>query len=689
MPTSEKKGVPAKAVHRITGSTIDPDVTQANASVLSYNPSRLRIQVTLSTADCLATATPPPALIAKARAKMQAVTAAGRIAFFVVYERRLAKLWQTLRQEGAPPKSVTMTLAAGAPRLRGLSVKVTSPSSDAGAVAMLSIDATSAEVTTWRIEWLLLHIGRELRKAGSKVKVNAIQVHGALCRARAGLRVEQLPLVAASTSQKSTEAFHLTINQKRGEVGLVIFAMSAIADADATQARLERIASAIARLKERDGHDGKGRYLILQEDLLEAFDRARSGPESLGYDLPLSLLAAVDVTKPAPVATPLPPSVDAPKAGSEPYLHILAGHHGASDDRAAVDMRAYRKKPLARRNELIAEIRWREPTSPSPTAADESPSKLEVATGEGIRATGDGRFFAEFDGILQTDEGGKLFLQRQLLHEGDVNMTSGDIRFDGPVEITGDVESGTNIHVGGDLTVRGDIRGGQIWCAGNLVVERAIIMGPIGEVRVRGNVTADFIENSKVSCGGDLTVKKSILQCQVRAGGSIQIDGASGVIGGGSLAAGKRLSVANLGLRDGAKTIVSVGSNYRAESTLVHRRSRHEALLAKQDNDRKLMRELVRKRPEQLSKSDKALKQKLQARIGRWVAVLEKSLAHLRAAEGALTYDPAASIAVTGYLAANCEVRIGGRVVPIGAEKVSVEITAEEKDGSYIHARSA
>jgi uncharacterized protein (DUF342 family) len=764
------------------------DTASVEALVLSYNSLRMRAQLTLTHEDCQRTETPPPDVFERVRARLREDLKAGHINYYTLYKKQLERVWAAMRATETPGRPVVVTIAAALPKMSGVKVEAGQTPDTA---AYLTIKAPPAVVADWRLEWLELHVARALRKAGTKMRPHPVQLHGALLRAQAGETIERLPLAPRPELRDEQDgrpeaAFQLTFNRLRKEVGIVIFDLTAIQNISAAEARLSRIEKTLAELKA----SSRRGYRLLKRDMLEAFERARHGPERFGIGMPLALLVAIDPTPLAAAAattapnaataraagaapaaksktasTPaggksllpiaiapdgmtatlalfdkaiyarvgapldetwlraqlaaagithgagpelLVPILDTfatesdpsgmivakgtpPEPGSDPYVHL--GHIA---DPNVVDMRSYRKTTLMRKGELAAQIIFRRPARDGvnvrgepvpPSALTASP--LDVPVGEGINAGEPGKFYALDDGVVEMNEHGALVLKKMLIHEGDVNMTSGDIVFNGPVEITGSIDSGVRVEAKGDLSVRGEIRGGKIRCGGNLEVARGIVLGQGGTLRVRGDLSADFIENSTIDCTGTVRVKKSILQCRIAAGEAILVESPSGVIGGGTYTAGKVMEVANLGLPDGAKTHVSVGTSYKSEAMASRRAARLESLKARQEEDRKMHRELARTRPAQLTKNDKSQKQELSERLTRWSGILETATKHAEAAHAALSVDPQSRIRVSGKLAATCVVKLAGKAIMIDQEKVSVEITTEEKDGSHIHPKTA
>jgi uncharacterized protein (DUF342 family) len=752
-------------------SVLDPDDGKDAATTesipLSFSAKKLRVQIRLTATVCKQFPAPPEDLIIRAQAKMQAAQAEGRAAFFTVFSQRLTKAWARMIALGDDaPASVALTLAAGAPELAGLDIKVRA---DDDALVLISIDPT-AGVASWRLEWLELHVRQALREKGITTKANSAQVAGVLARAQAGQPIRNVKIrPALHIVPPPGRPFQLAVNRARREISLVIHDLSCVQDVDRVNQRLARIEQTVGGLTRTH----RAGFRILRQDLIEAIDAALGGIESIGLGMPMTLLAAVDakgtsvmpsarsarrasvesgqqtalnsfltiaisddaMTATVTAVSPhlnkdpdrLPPGNmwlhteleragvqfgvleeaateirtrlgtgepmagivvargQMPTGGKDPYLQVVMPEVGEGQ----ADMRAYRKRPLAQTGAVVAEIRCKEPGQPGSTVTGTPlppllPTEMPtIQTGDGIEQREPGRFYALFDGVIVADTK-SLSLQKILVHEGDANLATGDIVFDGAVEIKGSIESGAKVWVGGDLIIHGDIRGGTVICCGSLSVARGIVAGATGTVRAKGDVKADFVENSTITCGGSLTANLSIMQSRIMAGGGIVVNNKAGVVGGGTYVCAKSLTTGSLGLPDGSKTELNVGSDYRSELSLNIRQARLEALTKKSEEDKRTYREITRKTAAQLSKAERGAKDGLRERVTRWGGVLEKARKHVEVAAGKLTFSGDAQVFVLGRLSTNCKVRIGGKAIPILKEATGVIITTQEQDGSFV-----
>jgi len=380
-----------------------------------------------------------------------------------------------------------------------------------------------------------------------------------------------------------------------------------------------------------------------------------------------------------------------PTAPSEPFLHpiykdLVPAQPKNEDD--AVNLRDMQQGEIVRSGQLVAELRFKARGKPGKNVRGVSIPPLSapmptIHVGDGIFMQEPGKYYASADGmpVITPDS---IMLSRALVHNGDVNLKSGNIRFEGPVEITGSIDSGALVEVGGDLTVRGTVRSGKVTVGGNLRVRGGIITGNSGRIRVRGDVLAEFIENSKVWCGGKVQAQKVIINSEVIAGTNIEVLYGKGMIAGGVLACHDLLKTTNLGYPEGALTELNIGTTWTLELAVRIRADRLAKLLKKLDEDKATLRELTGKSPAQMTLRHKQMKKEVVDRIQRLRPLIDKVEERVEAAKTRLVYNPEAKIVVYKKLVSNCKLLVGGVQVPIADDIEGVVVSGKMRRGSYI-----
>lgn len=140
----------------------------------------------------------------------------------------------------------------------------------------------------------------------------------------------------------------------------------------------------------------------------------------------------------------------------------------------------------------------------------------------------------------------------------DVGPSTGDIDYDGSVEVKGNVLSGYTVKATGDITVNGTVESATLITGGKLVLKRGIQGMGKGIMEAKGDVITNFIESSTVKSDGKV-ITDAIMHSQVAAKEDIIVKGKRGLIAGGSVRSTKRIETKTAGSTMGTQTELEVG----------------------------------------------------------------------------------------------------------------------------------
>lgn len=140
----------------------------------------------------------------------------------------------------------------------------------------------------------------------------------------------------------------------------------------------------------------------------------------------------------------------------------------------------------------------------------------------------------------------------------NVDLSTGNIQFDGSVQVNGNVSSNFEVIASGNVVINGVVEGARIEAGGNIIIQRGMNGMSKGILKAGGNVVAKFIENAYVEAGGYIGAE-SLLHTNAAAGTEIILSGKKGFITGGQIHATQKVSVKTLGAPMGAPTIIEVG----------------------------------------------------------------------------------------------------------------------------------
>lgn len=154
---------------------------------------------------------------------------------------------------------------------------------------------------------------------------------------------------------------------------------------------------------------------------------------------------------------------------------------------------------------------------------------------------------------------GKVFVSNVMEVE-NVDIATGNITYEGSVQINGNACSGYFVKAKGNVEVRGVVEAAFIQAGGDIIIARGMNGMGKGVLRAGGNVISKFIENATVISGGYVETG-SILHSRVFAKTEINVSGKRGFITGGNVSATNAVNVKTLGSAMGADTIVEVGTD--------------------------------------------------------------------------------------------------------------------------------
>ncbi len=165
---------------------------------------------------------------------------------------------------------------------------------------------------------------------------------------------------------------------------------------------------------------------------------------------------------------------------------------------------------------------------------------------------------ADANGHVTLKEG-KVTVSNVIQFE-NVDVSTGNINYDGSVEVKGTVATGFSIKAGANILVKGIVEGASLRAGNDIILERGINGMAKGEIVAGGNIVTKFIENAKVTARGSIT-SESIMHSNVAAGTEITVLGKRGFIAGGKVTATDKITAKVLGSEMGANTIIEVGAD--------------------------------------------------------------------------------------------------------------------------------
>ncbi|MGP4072223.1 DUF342 domain-containing protein [Piscibacillus sp. B03] len=140
-----------------------------------------------------------------------------------------------------------------------------------------------------------------------------------------------------------------------------------------------------------------------------------------------------------------------------------------------------------------------------------------------------------------------------------LDLTTGNIDFNGSVLIRGDVPEGFNVNAKGDVTIHGLVEGANVTAGGSIYVKEGISAVGKGFIQAGVDLVTHHINQGRVFAGRYIKVEQSIVHSEVTAKDSIYCQ--KGHIIGGTISSGSFIVCRDIGNRMHTLTQVFLGEN--------------------------------------------------------------------------------------------------------------------------------
>jgi uncharacterized protein (DUF342 family) len=196
---------------------------------------------------------------------------------------------------------------------------------------------------------------------------------------------------------------------------------------------------------------------------------------------------------------------------------------------------------------------------------------------------------------------------------GNVDFSTGNVKYDHSVVVTGDVKSGFGIECGGDLQTGGTIEDCMLRIGGNVLCRFGFCGQGKGLIDAKGDINLGFMKNQTVRSKKNVNIAREAINSTIFAKETIHIHGNPLSVAGGYLTASESITVNSIGNHSGIKTLCEVGFDYTLGEELHALETHLSELVLNQnkiiENIKKIDKTLAFQK--RLSLKDQALKIKL------------------------------------------------------------------------------
>lgn len=197
--------------------------------------------------------------------------------------------------------------------------------------------------------------------------------------------------------------------------------------------------------------------------------------------------------------------------------------------------------------------------------SDAGNAAAEIQAGTNVAQT------ARVDGvtILVAQASGELIVENNTLSiraahavKGDVGLQTGNIRFNGPVYVSGSVRAGFFVVAQGEIRVGEGVESSLISAEEDILVNHGVRGAGKAVLRTKKNLRIGFAEQATLLAVGDILVGSACMHARVKCNGRLAMPGERGNLIGGAIQCRYGVDAANIGSERGVKTHISFGQNY-------------------------------------------------------------------------------------------------------------------------------
>ncbi|MBU4131080.1 MAG: FapA family protein [Proteobacteria bacterium] len=190
------------------------------------------------------------------------------------------------------------------------------------------------------------------------------------------------------------------------------------------------------------------------------------------------------------------------------------------------------------------------------------PLDVKINCGNGVKLSEDKlQAIAQVSGYPKLTQTGELILNDAYIIKGNVDYTTGHIKFDKNIFITGTIKDGFKVE-GIDVVAR-SVDGGIIRAKGNVCVENGVTDASI---IAKGSISAGFIHRSTISCMGDVDVRKEVVETEMIIEGTFKM--LKGKMYASTLSARGGAKIWQVGSEKSSPSVIAVGTSSYLENEL-------------------------------------------------------------------------------------------------------------------------
>lgn len=154
--------------------------------------------------------------------------------------------------------------------------------------------------------------------------------------------------------------------------------------------------------------------------------------------------------------------------------------------------------------------------------------------------------------------GGCVSVSSIYIVQGNVDLHTGNVSFDGDICVNGNVMSDFSLTATGNIEVKGLVEAAKLTAGHDIFIRGGLQGGGKGIMMAKGDIFAQYVQYATVQTNGNL-VTSSVIHCNVVAFGAVQVISGVGTILGGNICAGTYVAARTIGNKSNCPTNLEIG----------------------------------------------------------------------------------------------------------------------------------
>ena len=188
---------------------------------------------------------------------------------------------------------------------------------------------------------------------------------------------------------------------------------------------------------------------------------------------------------------------------------------------------------------------------------------ISLPKGKNVTVSEDGlTLIAEHSGHLEY-KNGSISISKIYRINGDVDFSTGNIKYNGKVHISGDVRSGFKVEANDSIIIDGNVEASHIYSRnGDIHINLGIVGKERANILAGGNVYCGYVQGAKINVSKSVFIEHYAINSEIYAGERVVSLRNEGLLRGGKIYSEDGIEVKEIGSENRVQTEIGINFNY-------------------------------------------------------------------------------------------------------------------------------